>query len=71
MPRKCARRTAAINSLCHLWGTRPFETGDQSRNNAFLAVLTLGEGWHNNHHYCMSSARQGFRWWEVDMTILR
>src|SRR5690606_18817877 len=60
--------TAAINSLGHVWGTRRYETRDQSRNNAVLAVLTLGEGWHNNHHHCMSSARQGSRCWEVDVT---
>jgi stearoyl-CoA desaturase (delta-9 desaturase) len=57
-----------INSLAHVWGTRRYETGDTSRNNALLALLTLGEGWHNNHHHCMSSARQGFRWWEIDVT---
>jgi len=60
--------TLLINSLAHVWGTRRFETADRSRNNPLLAVLTLGEGWHNNHHHYMSSARQGFRWWEVDVT---
>jgi len=60
--------TFAINSIAHVWGSRPFATGDDSRNNWWLAVLTLGEGWHNNHHYCMSSARQGVRWWEIDVT---
>jgi stearoyl-CoA desaturase (delta-9 desaturase) len=60
--------TFSINSLAHLWGSRPFETGDQSRNNFFLALITLGEGWHNNHHQFMYSARQGWRWWEIDMT---
>jgi stearoyl-CoA desaturase (delta-9 desaturase) len=60
--------TALVNSLSHVWGTRRFETRDRSRNNALLAVLTLGEGWHNNHHHCMSSARQGFLWWELDVT---
>jgi stearoyl-CoA desaturase (delta-9 desaturase) len=44
-------------------------TGDDSRNNPLLALITMGEGWHNNHHACPSSARQGFRWWEVDMTF--
>lgn len=65
--------TLAINSLSHVWGTRRYETPDDSRNNVFLAMLTLGEGWHNNHHYYMSSARQGFAWWELDVTycILR
>ena len=62
--------TFAINSVAHIWGTRRFATRDDSRNNALLAVLTLGEGWHNNHHYCMSSARQGVRWWELDLTYL-
>jgi stearoyl-CoA desaturase (Delta-9 desaturase) len=62
--------TFAINSVAHVWGTRPFETRDDSRNNFLLAVLTLGEGWHNNHHYCMSSARQGVRWWQIDPTFL-
>jgi stearoyl-CoA desaturase (Delta-9 desaturase) len=56
-----------INSLAHVWGSRPYATGDESRNNAMLAVLTLGEGWHNNHHHYMSSARQGFSWWEIDV----
>jgi stearoyl-CoA desaturase (delta-9 desaturase) len=60
--------TMLINSLAHVWGSRPYETGDASRNNALLAVLTLGEGWHNNHHHYMSSARQGFRWWEIDVS---
>ena len=62
--------TFAINSIAHLWGTRTFETADDSRNNFWLAVITLGEGWHNNHHHCMSSARQGIRWWEFDPTYL-
>ena len=60
--------TMLINSLAHVWGSRPYETKDSSRNNAFLAVITLGEGWHNNHHHAMSSARQGFSWWQVDVT---
>ena len=60
--------TFSINSLAHLWGSRPFETGDGSRNNFFLALITLGEGWHNNHHQFMFSARQGLRWWQIDMT---
>jgi stearoyl-CoA desaturase (delta-9 desaturase) len=60
--------TMLINSLAHSWGSRRYETADRSRNNALLAVLTLGEGWHNNHHHSMSSARQGFLWWEVDVT---
>jgi stearoyl-CoA desaturase (delta-9 desaturase) len=60
--------TLTINSLDHMVGTRRFNTNDTSRNNAILALLTLGEGWHNNHHRYAVSARQGFRWWEVDMT---
>ncbi len=60
--------TFTINSFSHLIGTRRWETTDQSRNNWFLAIVTMGEGWHNNHHYCMSSARQGYKWWEYDIT---
>ena len=60
--------TYSINSLAHVWGTRRYETGDDSRNNGLLALLTFGEGWHNNHHHYMASARQGFRWWEIDIT---
>jgi stearoyl-CoA desaturase (delta-9 desaturase) len=65
--------TFSINSLAHLRGARRYLTGDDSRNNAVLALITMGEGWHNNHHAYQSSARQGFRWWEVDATyaILR
>ena len=62
--------TYTINSLCHGWGRRRFETADDSRNNLWLALLTLGEGWHNNHHYCPTAARQGFYWWELDLTWL-
>jgi stearoyl-CoA desaturase (Delta-9 desaturase) len=60
--------TFLINSLSHIWGTRRFATPDESRNNLLLALLTMGEGWHNNHHHFMSSVRQGIRWWEVDAT---
>lgn len=60
--------TFMINSLAHVFGTRRFETTDTSRNNPVLAVLTLGEGWHNNHHRCAWVARQGLRWWEIDVT---
>jgi stearoyl-CoA desaturase (Delta-9 desaturase) len=60
--------TFLINSLTHIWGTRRFPTPDESRNNFWLAIVTMGEGWHNNHHYYMSSVRQGIRWWEVDAT---
>jgi stearoyl-CoA desaturase (delta-9 desaturase) len=60
--------TALINSLGHVWGTRRYATLDGSRNNWLLALLTLGEGWHNNHHHAMTSMRQGFLWWEIDIT---
>jgi stearoyl-CoA desaturase (delta-9 desaturase) len=60
--------TFAINSVAHLWGSRSFATPDGSRNNLWLAILTLGEGWHNNHHDCRSSCRQGVHWWEIDIT---
>jgi stearoyl-CoA desaturase (delta-9 desaturase) len=57
-----------INSLSHVFGRRRYETPDTSRNSLFLALLTLGEGWHNNHHHYMASVRQGFFWWEVDVS---
>lgn len=60
--------TCLINSLAHVWGTRRYETGEQSRNNALLALITMGEGWHNNHHRFPGAARQGFFWWEIDLT---
>ena len=60
--------TVTINSLAHRYGRRRFETKDDSRNNFWLALLTFGEGWHNNHHFFPGSSRQGFRWWEVDLT---
>ena len=60
--------TFTINSLAHRFGTRRFETRDDSRNNWWLALLTFGEGWHNNHHRYPGAARQGFRWWEVDLS---
>ncbi len=60
--------TSTINSLAHIYGKRRFDTGDHSRNNFWLALITLGEGWHNNHHHYMHSARQGFYWWEIDLT---
>lgn len=62
--------TVTINSLAHRWGTRRFATRDDSRNNALLALITFGEGWHNNHHHYPGSARQGFAWWELDLTYL-
>jgi stearoyl-CoA desaturase (delta-9 desaturase) len=60
--------TFMVNSVVHVVGTRRYVTNDTSRNNLFVALLTLGEGWHNNHHYYPSSARQGFYWWEYDVT---
>lgn len=60
--------TFCINSLMHMIGSRRFNTPDTSRNNALLALLTMGEGWHNNHHRYPVSVRQGFYWWEVDLT---
>ncbi len=62
--------TFTINSLAHLWGRRDYDTADDSRNNALLALLTFGEGWHNNHHHYPSAAAQGFRWWQFDLTHL-
>ena len=61
--------TFAINSVAHVAGRQRYVTGDDSRNNWFLAILTMGEGWHNNHHAYQSSVRQGFRWWEYDPTF--
>lgn len=58
----------AVNSLAHLVGRRRYDTSDDSRNSFWLALATSGEGWHNNHHRYPSSARQGFRWWEIDVT---
>jgi stearoyl-CoA desaturase (delta-9 desaturase) len=62
--------TWSVNSVCHLWGSQPFDSHDQSRNNAVVAVLALGEGWHNNHHAFPASARHGLRWWELDLSYL-
>lgn len=61
--------TFSINSLSHLFGSRRYLTADTSRNNFFLALITFGEGWHNNHHSSQSSARQGWFWWELDLTF--
>jgi stearoyl-CoA desaturase (Delta-9 desaturase) len=61
--------TFCINSLAHVRGRRRYVTGDDSRNNWLLAIFTMGEGWHNNHHAYQSSVRQGFRWWEIDLTF--
>ena len=64
----CYHATYTINSLSHVWGRRRFNTTDDSRNNALLAIFTFGEGWHNNHHHFPGAARQGFYWWEYDLT---
>lgn len=60
--------TFCVNSMAHMFGKRRYNTADDSRNNWWIALLTLGEGWHNNHHHFPASARQGFFWWEIDIT---
>ena len=60
--------TWSINSVCHIWGTRPFRSNDESRNNAIFGYLAFGEGWHNNHHAFPTSARHGLRWWQFDLS---
>lgn len=60
--------TFTVNSLAHIYGRRRYATEDNSRNNFLVAFITLGEGWHNNHHYYPSSERQGFYWWEIDVS---
>eukprot|EP00887_Chlorella_sp_A99_P004239 scaffold15.g4239.t1 len=59
--------TWLVNSACHLWGARPYRTGDLSTNNSWLTLLTFGESWHNNHHAFPFSARHGIEWWQVDI----
>ena len=58
----------SANSIGHFLGSRRFNSKDTSRNNLFVALLTFGDGWHNNHHYYQRSARHGFYWWEIDLT---
>ncbi len=60
--------TWSINSVCHIWGSQPFETHDRSRDNAVMGILALGEGWHNTHHAFPASARQGLTWWKPDIS---
>ncbi len=60
--------TCAVNSFAHTLGSKRFKTDDESRNSLILALFTLGEGWHNNHHHYQASARQGFYWWEIDIS---
>jgi stearoyl-CoA desaturase (delta-9 desaturase) len=62
--------TWSVNSVCHLWGSKPFNSHDESRNNAVVGILAMGEGWHNNHHAFPTSARHGLRWWELDMSYV-
>ena len=62
--------TFMVNSVCHRWGGRPYDTGDASTNNVLIGVLGFGEGWHNNHHQFPNSARHGLRWWQLDGTWL-
>lgn len=60
--------TFTVNSICHVFGWRRYATPDKSRNNLWVALITLGEGWHNNHHHYQSSTNQGFFWWEIDVS---
>lgn len=60
--------TWSVNSVCHLWGRRPYPAHDESRNNLVLGVIAMGEGWHNNHHAFPTSARHGLRWYQVDVS---
>lgn len=62
--------TWSINSVCHMWGARDFDSRDHSRNNAIFGVLAMGEGWHNNHHAFPTSARHGLRWWQFDISYI-
>ena len=62
--------TFSINSVAHVLGSRRYPTADDSRNNPVLALLTFGEGWHNNHHFYATTASQGWFWWELDITYL-
>ena len=60
--------TFMVNSVCHRWGSQPYDTGDASTNNVFIGILGFGEGWHNNHHFYPNSARHGLRWWQLDVS---
>jgi stearoyl-CoA desaturase (delta-9 desaturase) len=62
--------TFMVNSVCHIWGDQAYDTNDRSTNNWIVATLTLGEGWHNNHHKFSYSARHGLEWWQLDVTWL-
>ena len=63
-----AHATFTVNSLTHVFGVQDYDSKDDSRNSMLIALLTFGEGWHNNHHHYSASARQGFRWWQIDMS---
>jgi stearoyl-CoA desaturase (Delta-9 desaturase) len=62
--------TWSVNSVCHVWGRRPFKNSDHSTNNLPVAIVSLGEGWHNNHHAFPTSARHGLYWWQFDATYV-
>lgn len=62
--------TWSINSVCHIWGSRTYQSHDESRNNVVFGVLGLGEGWHNNHHAFPTSARHGLTWWQIDISYI-
>lgn len=62
--------TWLVNSACHMWGTRRYDTKDRSRNLWWVALLTFGEGWHNNHHAAQYRARHGIAWYEIDLTFV-
>ncbi len=61
--------TWSVNSICHLWGSRPYQSHDESRNNLLIGLLALGEGWHHTHHVFPTSARHGLRWWQIDISF--
>jgi stearoyl-CoA desaturase (delta-9 desaturase) len=63
----CWHCTWFVNSICHIWGYQNYDTGEDSKNNPWLALLTYGDGWHNNHHAYPTSAAHGLRWWEFDI----
>ncbi|WP_206352238.1 acyl-CoA desaturase [Tautonia rosea] len=62
--------TWSVNSACHLWGSQPFQTNDESRDNALFGLLAWGEGWHNSHHAFPTSARHGLAWWQLDLSYV-
>ena len=64
----CYHVTYLVNTATHMMGTRRYKTKDDSKNSLIIALLTFGEGWHNNHHYYPNSTRQGFFWWEIDIS---